>query len=395
MEKINSFHLIKVNDKRTVRDFLNFPVQLYKHEKKWFRPLDKDVEKIFDPATNKKFRKGEAIRWILRNNEGEIVGRVAAFYDRDSAIMNKQPTGGLGFFDCINDQEAASILFDACYNWLKDKGMEAMDGPINFGERDTFWGCLVDGFHEPIYNMPYNFPYYKDLFETYGFRNYFNQYTYHHRIDREGLSPVIKDKAERVFKNPDYSFEMISWKNIDKYAEDFMVIFNQAWTRFAGVPKISKAHALALLNQMKPTLDTRLVYFAYYKGEPVAFFIMIPDIFQIFKKFKGKLNWFNKLRFIFEFKYRKSINRIIGRIFGIVPEHQGKGLECGLIMAFEKQALAPGFSYTDLELNWIGDFNPAMMKVCEQIGAVIYKTHVTYRYLFDRNKAFERARTVS
>ena len=395
MEKINSFHLIKVKDKRTVRDFLNFPVRLYKHEKKWFRPLDKDVEKIFDPATNKKFRKGEAIRWILRKNEGEIVGRVAAFYERDSSLMNKQPTGGLGFFDCINDQEAASILFDACYNWLKDKGMEAIDGPINFGERDTFWGCLVDGFHEPIYNMPYNFPYYKNLFETYGFGNYFNQYTYHHRINREGLSPIIKEKAERVFKNPDYSFEMIGWKNIDKYAEDFMVIFNQAWTRFAGVPKISKAHALALLNQMKPTLDTRLVYFAYYKDEPVAFFIMIPDIFQIFKKFNGKLNWFNKLRFIFEFKYRKSINRIIGRIFGIVPEHQGKGLEGGLIMAFEKQALAPGFPYTDLELNWIGDFNPAMMKVCEQIGAVIYKTHVTYRYLFDRNKPFERARTVS
>jgi hypothetical protein len=367
---------------------------LYKGEDKWIRPLDEDVEKIFDPEKNKKFRKGDAIRWILMDGKN-VIGRVAAFYDQGTASKNKQPTGGMGFFDCINDKGAAFLLFDASRDWLKSKGMEAMDGPINFGERDSFWGCLVDGYHEPLYNMPYNYPYYQELFESYGFKNYFYQYTYHRKIEKGGLSPEIQDKARRVFENPDYSFDIFSNRKIKSIANDFMIIFNAAWARFPGVPKINTAHALALLKQMKPILDKRLIHIAYFKGEPVGFFIMMPDIYQVFRKFNGKLTLINKLRLVYNLRVSKSVTRIIGRIFGVVPEHQGKGVEGGLVMAFEKYANGPRFQYTDLELNWIGDFNPTMMKVCEQIGSKIYKTHATYRYLFDPNAHFERARKVN
>jgi hypothetical protein len=273
--------------------------------------------------------------------------------------------------------------------------MEAMDGPINFGERDSFWGCLVDGFHEPVYNMPYNFPYYRDLFENYGFQNYFNQYTYHRKIIRHGFSDEIVRKAERVFQDPDYTFEKYDDSKREKIAEDFATIFNAAWARFPGIPKTSKAHSLALLNQMRPIMDDRLIIIAYHKEEPVGFFIMMQDISQILRKFNGKLNLINKLRLMFMLKYRKRVNRIIGRLFGVVPEHQGKGIEGGLVVTFEKFAIASDFPFTDLELNWIGDFNPTMMKVCEQIGGKIYKTHVTFRYLFDREAPFKRAKRVN
>jgi hypothetical protein len=394
MESKKTFRLVEVKDVITKRAFLDFPAKLYAGEPKWIRPLDQDIEKVFDPAQNKKFRKGDALRWLLMDGEN-VVGRVAAFHDQGSANKNKQPTGGMGFFDCINNKDAAYMLFDACRDWLKSHGMKAMDGPINFGERDSFWGCLVDGFHEPLYNMPYNFPYYQDLFESYGFRNYFNQYTYHRKIEKGGLSEEIREKARRVFNNPDYRFEIFSNRRIKSIAEDFTVIFNSAWARFPGVPKINAAHSMALLKQMKPIMDNRLIHIAYYKNEPVGFFIMMPDIFQIFRKFNGKLNLINKLRFIYNLRVNKNVTRIIGRIFGVVPEHQGKGVEGGLVMAFEKYANGPRFQYTDLELNWIGDFNPTMMKVCEQIGSKIYKTHATYRYLFDPEAKFERAGKVN
>ena len=122
---------------------------------------------------------------------------------------------------------------------------------------------------------------------------------------------------------------------------------------------------------------------------------MMPDISQITKNFNGKLKLFNKLKLIFHLRFSKKVTRIIGRLFGVVPEHQGKGVEGGLVVNFAKLAIAPGFQYTDLELNWIGDFNPTMMKVCEQIGSQIYKTHTTYRYLFDREAPFERAKKVN
>jgi len=395
MKGIETFELIEVRDEKTIREFLAFPAQLYQKDKKWIRPLDVDVEAVFDPKKNKNFRHGQAIRWLLKNTSGKTLGRVAAFFNEKTARKDQQPTGGLGFFDCIDDQHAADTLFDACHWWLHNQGMEAMDGPVNYGERDSFWGCLVDGFVEPIYNMPYNFPYYQKLFENYGFKNYFNQYTYGREISTQGVDPVIWEKAERIARNSDYAFKTITWKNNDRFAEDFMIIFNKAWASFPGVKKISKAHALGLLKTMKPIMDTRLVHYAYYKGEPIAFFIMIPDLYQIFRKFSGKLNLLNKLRLIINLRYRKTCTRIIGRIFGVVPEFQGKGLEAGLIKAFGKIADKPGFQYTDLQMNWIGDFNPSMIKVAEQIGAKVVKTHVTYRYLFDRNKPFVRAKVVN
>jgi GNAT superfamily N-acetyltransferase len=389
------YTLQKVDGGAAVKTFLSFPSKLYQKDKNWIRPLDEDVEAVFDASKNKNFRHGDAIRWLLKNEQGKIVGRVAAFYNEKTARKNQQPTGALGFFDCIDDQQAANTLFDACKEWLAEKGMEAMDGPVNFGERDSFWGCLVDGFIEPIYNMPYNFPYYQKLFENYGFKNYINQYTYGRDFSPNDLDPIVWEKAERIARNKDYTFKTITWKNNEKFAEDFMVIFNKAWASFPGVKKISKAHAVGLLKKMKPIMDTRLVHYAYYKDEPIAFFIMMPDLYQIIRKFNGKFHWLNKLRLIYNLRYRKSCTRVIGRIFGVIPEHQGKGLEAGLVKAFEKYALSPDFHYNELQMNWIGDFNPSMIKVVEQIGGKVFKTHVTYRYLFDPNQPFSRAKVVN
>ena len=154
--------IVEILTAKHKREFLQLPVQLYKNEKNWIRPLDKDVEAVFDPKENKFFRHGECTRWLLLNQQGNTIGRVAAFWDKHTARKgNDQPTGGMGFFECIQDQEAAFLLFDTCKKWLTDRGMEAMDGPINFGNRDRWWGLLVEGFTEPNYCMPYNFLYYK------------------------------------------------------------------------------------------------------------------------------------------------------------------------------------------------------------------------------------------
>lgn len=389
---MSQFQLIEVNTPQLEKSWLDFPSSLYKNDPNYVRPLDMDVQKLFNIESNKKLKKGEAIRWLLMDKSGkQFAGRIAAFIDPHTAANNDQPTGGCGFFDCINDQEAADLLFDASKKWLAERGMEAMDGSVNFGDRDNFWGVLVDGFSEPVFNMPYNYPYYKDLFETYGFQNYFNQFTFRRMINDTQLRDRVYEKAERIAKNPDYTFEQVNWKNRVKYAHDFMTIYNKAWGVIPGVKKISEVHAMALLKQMKPILDPRLVNFGYYKGEPIAFLIMVQDLNQIIRGFNGQMNWYNKLRFMYRLKVQYKCDRIIGRIFGIVPEHQGKGVDGAIILYFRDIALRKGFPYKELQMNWIGDFNPPMIKIVEGIGGKLFKTHTTYRYLFDRSKPFKRA----
>lgn len=116
-------------------------------------PLDNEVEAIFDPEKNVYFKHGEVTRWLLYNGKNRLIGRVAAFIDHNMAYKQDQPTGGMGFFECINDRLAAFMLFDTARDWLKERGMKAMDGPVNFGETDKYWGLLVDGFTPPCYEI--------------------------------------------------------------------------------------------------------------------------------------------------------------------------------------------------------------------------------------------------
>ncbi len=130
----------KVVSERQKREFLNFPTRLYRDDKNYIRPLDKDLEKIFDPKINKFFSFGICERFLFLDSDKNTVGKIAVFVN--SKYKQEQPTGGIGFFDCVNDQETANYIFDYASKWLQEKGMEAMDGPINFGERDQFWGSV-------------------------------------------------------------------------------------------------------------------------------------------------------------------------------------------------------------------------------------------------------------
>ena len=394
MTKAQTYQLVKVSDEQNRKEFFALPATLYRDDKNWSHPLDNDIEAILDPTRNKLLAHGESQCWILKNSTGNTVGRIAAFYEKESAYANEQPTGGVGFFECINDKDAAFVLFDAGKAWLKDRGMEAMDGPISLGMRDSFWGCLVEGFYEPVYNMPYNFPYYRELFEAYGFQNYISQHTYFRTLEPGGLHPAIRRRADYLLSLPEYQVKKIE-KGNKQFALDFKEVYNKAWADFNGIKGLTDKQAMELLKAMEPIMDERLVYFAYHNDQPIGFFVMMPDIGQITRHFKGKWNWWNKLRFLYHLKIVKSIDRVIGRIFGVIPEFQGKGVEGAMVIAFEKEAMKPSFPYKTLELNWIGDFNPVMMKVAEFIGGKIYKTHVTYRYLFDQTKEFKRAPKVN
>src|SRR5687767_14237169 len=110
----------EVRSPQQIHEFLMLPVRLYKNEPHWIRPLDKDIESVFDPEKNKAFRHGECVRWILINEKKETIGRVAAFVNNKTVKKgNDQPTGGMGLFECINDQQAAFMLFDTCKTWLQ------------------------------------------------------------------------------------------------------------------------------------------------------------------------------------------------------------------------------------------------------------------------------------
>ncbi len=385
------FQIEEVVDQLSKQLFLELPVRLYKNESNWVRPLDDDIEAVFNPQKNKMFQRGTCCRWIMKNTKGLVVGRVAAFIDNKTRDLGDQPTGGMGFFECVDDQQAANVLFDTCAEWLKDQGIEAMDGPINFGERHQWWGLLVEGFHRPLYNMPYSLPYYQNFFESYGFKTYFKQYTYKTLFSTDSLSEVIAWKAKRIERNSEYSVVHFDKKQKDRFILDFVHVYNAAWvSTIPGVDFMTEESAKEIFDSLSSVLNEKLLWFAYYKDEPIGFFIMTPDMNEVLHGLNGQFGWRAKLKFL-HYKYIKKNKNAIGLIFGVVPAFQSKGIDAAMIYQFSKQGFNSNFPFETLEMNWIGDFNPRMMHMMDHIGASAYKTHITYRKLFDDAKEFARS----
>lgn len=379
----------EVKNRKDQQDFLKVNVELFKGDSNYIRPLDKDVEEVFDPARNKAFRFGEAIRWILEDQQGNLIGRIAAFVNKKYRTKGDRfPVGGVGFFDCIENQQAANLLFDTAREWLLAKGMGAMDGPINFGERDRWWGLIVEGFQPPLYCMSYSKPYYRRLFEGYGFQPFFNQYCYGLDPTRE-ISQKLIDRHAEVKKDPGFKAVHVTKKELDKFAVDFSIVYNSAWAGHGGLKEISKELAISMFRKMKPVMDEKIVWFAYYHDQPIGIFINIPDLNQWFKYLNGQFGLLSKLKFLW-IKWTRPNQRFTGIIFGVVPEFQGKGIDAFMIneAKFVVQAL---HRYNYYELQWIGDFNPKMINVATGLGdTYLTRQLITWRYQFDPTLPFER-----
>jgi GNAT superfamily N-acetyltransferase len=382
--------IVEVSSKLTIQKFHDLPFLIYKNDPNWIPHIQQEVDVVFDPKKNKYFKTGSAIRFLLEDSTGVVIGRVAAFIDGKRANTFKQATGGMGFFECIESEEAANILFDACKKWLSERDMEAMDGPINFGEKDRYWGLLVSGFnHPPIYANSYNPPYYQAFFENYGFQTYFNQHNFIRPLTIELPERYIK-RYDRINKNEDYSLELINKKNLKKYADDFREIYNAAWVTHDNFKGMSEDQAMSMLRKIKPVMEEDLVWFAYFKGKPIAFLIMLPELNQFFKVVNGNFNLWGKLKFLFRKLFSKP-SFVWGLAFGVTPKFQGLGMESYVLNSAADYLRTKKPNYKDVIVTWIGDFNPKMIHVTKSMGAKNYHDLKTYRKLFDEKAVFERS----
>lgn len=376
-----NLQLIEVNNLQLGKDFCEVNAQIQSHNPNYIRPINQEVLDVFDPNKNKQFAHGTAKRWLLKA-DGKYIGRIAAFVT--SKYINKGTdfkVGGMGFFDCIDDQKAADTLLDKAIEWLKSQGMEAVDGPINFGDRDKWWGLMVNGFHKPpMYGMSFNPPYYQALLENYGFKCYYNHFYYSMDVDAT-MPEKIRERHARFLNKPDYTARHIEKGNIVKYAQHFAKVYNAAWAQHGEAKEISVEQAEKMFKKMKPIIDERMVWFAYYKDEPIAMFINIPDLNEYFREFNGKFGWWQKLRFLYMQK-TGACKRVTGLAFGVVPKFQALGIDSFIIQSVANFIQHKGW-YTEYEMGWAADWNPKMLNIYRAIGGAESRHMKTYRYIFD------------
>jgi len=375
-----------VNTKKDWKRFHKVPFRVYKDNPHWICPLRSDVQNIFDPNYNKYLKHGEADAFILLDENGKPAGRIATFIDHNRNEKQNTSAGGIGYFECIDNKEMAFALFKHAEDHLAGKGINIIDGPINLGERDKFWGLLTKGYDEPPYFQEnYHPEYYKAFFEEYGYRPYEQVLTLTTRMSEVPIDR-FRLVSQRALKRYPFTVEDLDFKKVEQYAEDSAEVYNEAFKHSPYFQPLQGQQVMLMFESIKALLDPKMVTFTYFGDKPVGFCAMLTDLNPFLKGLGGKLNWWRLPIFLFRLKTAK-IKDVKGVAFGIHPEYQGKGTFAVIVDHMHNEH--NNKHYDKAIMATIRGHNARMIKTCLQLGGKVDRIHVTYRKILDDSIPFE------
>jgi hypothetical protein len=364
-------HVEEVRNKQELMTFIRFSWKIYQGDRYWVPPLIKDQIQKFSP-THPFLSHAEMILF-LASRTGEIVGRIAGIIDHHYVEFHQEKVGFFGFFESIHDREVAEVLFAKVGNWLKERGMEKMIGPMNPSTNDEC-GLLVDGFESsPRLMMPYNPSYYSSLLEGFGLKKAMDLYAYF--VEQ---STFFKDRLPRITerlvkKEPKLRVRPINLRHMDEELKIIKDIYNHAWSKNWGFVPLTDAEIDDLAKQLKPLLVPDLVLFVYWGDEPVGFSVSLPDYNEVLKRLNGKLGLLGILKF---FYFSRKIHTVRVMLLGVKHAFQKRGVEGLLYIETFRRGTKKG--YFQAECSWVLENNVLMQRGIEAMGGKRYKTYRIY-----------------
>jgi GNAT superfamily N-acetyltransferase len=371
-EKASTDAISVVESNEDKLKFLEFPYQHYAEDQYWVPPLKIEQKKLMDTEKNPFFNNAE-IEFFLAYHNDKLVGRIAAIIDHRYNEYHNSKTGFFGFFECINREQTARLMFRVVEDWLSARGMEEMLGPANPGMMDEI-GILVKGFAKyPSILMPYHKEYYDPLLKSIGLEKAMDLFTYEvnqDNVDRERMNRAVEIVARRL---PGIKIRKIRLKKIKEEIQIIQKIFNAAWKNNWGYIPLSTEEFDYLAQDLKTIVDDNFAHIAEIDGRPVAFSVAIPDYNQVFRNMDGTLLPTGIFKILWN---RRKINRVRTALMGVLPEYQGKGIDALL----HRESIENGVKFNKYasEIGWILENNVQMNRVAEKIGGEHDKTYRMY-----------------
>jgi len=357
---------------RQERDqFIKFPWSIYRNSPQWVPPLLMDRRKLMDRTKNPFYAHAEA-EFFLARREGKIVGRIGAIVNHNHNKEHNDTIGFFGFYESINDRDVAKALFDKACAWLKERRMTAMRGPASPSVNDEY-GLLIEGFDQPqVVLMPYNPPYYAELFESVGLKKAKDLYAYK-LLKETTFTGRFARVAEIMQKKNDLVFRTLNMKEFAKEIALIKDLYNRAWQYNWGAVPMTNEEFDALAKDLKPVVDPYLVVIAEFKGEPVGFSLSLPDLNVAFK--------YNRRGYLLPglfclWKHKKEIKRARIIVLGVVPERLNTG--AGSLLLYETGKRCVDHGYPEGEASWVLEDNVMMNRGAELMSAVRSKTYRIY-----------------
>jgi GNAT superfamily N-acetyltransferase len=354
---------------------MKFPWQLtaYTDDPNWVPPLLGELEKVLDKKKHPFHQHADSAYFIARR-DGSVVGRITATVNHLSNEFHQEKVGTFGFFECIDDVTVARALLDTAYDWVSERGMSTLQGPLNFSTNDEFSspGLLVDGFDTPpVMMMSHNPPYYGKLLEDCGFAKAKDLLSYW--CDMTQMNERLVKGVERIGRSQNVVLRTLDMKHLDEEIARIKEIYNSAWERNWGFVPMTEAEFDHMAVSMKPIVNPRLCIIAEIDGEPVGFALQLPDYNVAFKHMNGRMLPFGWAKFLW---YKRKIRHTRVITMGVRPEHRKKGIDSMMIV--QLQVESSKYDMARGECSWILEDNIAMRRGLERVNATIYKTYRVY-----------------
>lgn len=338
----------KVQTKRERKDFLNFPLKLYKACPYFVPPLYMDEKKIF----SKSYFYNETSESVFFNayDGGKMVGRISGILQKASNEKWKQKRVRFTRFDCIDDDNVAKALFDALEKWAKEKGMEELVGPLGYSDFERE-GLLIEGFDQlSTFEEQYNYAYYQKLIENRGFAKEVDWLESKLYAPKE-IDPRIQRIVSIIMKRE--GLRVLHFDNIDQildnYADQFFELVDQTYDKLYGTVPFIPAQRKDLITGFKLLLSPYYIRLIVDKEDKLAAFgLCFPSISKAIQKSMGHLTLPCLFRIL---KAKKNPEIIDLGLIGVVDKYRNSGVSWAILLEIMKMLKDGKVQHCETNLN--------------------------------------------
>jgi hypothetical protein len=365
------FSLKEVKTSTEKNQFIRLPWKIYGDSPMWVPPLISERKRFLDPAVNPFFKDSKVDLFLVVSNDDIVVGRFALI---ENYIYNKNPSKQIGFFgmfEVINDKQVSDFLFSEAEKWCRKKNFKKLIGPVNFSINHDC-GLLVDGFDTPpVIGIPYNFSYYLDLIESFGFRKYKDLVSL--KMELPSMPEYLELAMSRIKKRRRFIIRSFCFNKFDEEINSMWKIYNESWKDNWGFIPMSKKEFKYSANEMRAFFHPEYCFIAEVNGETVGFSLTMPDINPILKKMNGRVFPFGWANFLWN-KNKLELYRVVA--LGVNEKYRRLGIDAALYYETYKKFLEKKIKWCDM--SWVLEDNQNMLSPIYRLGGAIYKRHRIY-----------------
>ncbi len=363
------------------KTFIQLAPKLYAADPNYVAPLEFELSARLDAKKNPSLKESPHQLWIAWK-DGAPVGRIAAIMNKAHLDQHKDDAGHFGFLDAPDDPALIEALINTAADWLRQKGAKKIAGPYNFSVNEEV-GLLVDGFDTPPYiMMPHGKPYYKERLEELGFRKAIDMHALEWLPRRDFIPEKRLRFVDKALNKPSVSIRNLKAGDLLNDIRIIIDIYNDAWSDNWGFIPFGEDHARHMASELKPIIQEHNVVLCYYKDEPAAFGLVLPNINRAIHDFGGKLLPLNWAKFLWRLKVR-GIDQSRMPLMGVRKHLQKKPVGAAFAYKIIDMVNSANIDHgvTHSELSWILENNESMLSMLLEMGSRIYKTYRIYEKL--------------